>query len=162
MPRGRILRVFRRIGLALSATALLPCCSQPDGNNVFTVGGSYRLTLNLSTPVNAKRAAYFSPMVDSAIRILHVDSASADCGYATFSGEHRHFPVGFGDLGDLHDSSVVIVENHGRFRAGLSSAKATDTGIWLIGTREHDTVSGTWQELGWGLASGHFSMRPGA
>jgi hypothetical protein len=107
-------------------------CSAATRTDVFTVGRSYRLTLHLITPVHLipERAAYFSPLVDSATLILRVDSASHDSLYATFTGQLRHFPVVFRSLGD---SSVVIDEHRGHFRA-LLSVKATDSGMELNGS----------------------------
>ena len=136
-------------------------CSRADANDGFAIGRAYRLTLHLTTPTHVlrERAAYFAPIVDSAVLLLRVDSAAHDSVYATFSGELRHFPVVFRSL---DDSSVVIGENHGHLTA-LVSARGTDAGLQLSGIRKHDVVSGSWHSLTESSTdSGTFTVRPGA
>jgi hypothetical protein len=150
------------VALALAALMVgLVSCSPSDQIAAFAVGGSYRLTLHLTSPAHLipERAANFSPMVDSAILMLRVDSASGDSVFATFSGELRHFPVVFRSI---DDSSVVIAEKHGHLTARVS-ASATDAGLELSGTRKQRVVSGSWRSLTQSSAdSGDFTMRPGA
>jgi hypothetical protein len=153
---------MQRVGLAVGAMmAWVLSCSPATRTEVFTPGRSYRLTLHLTTPVRLipERAAYFSPMIDSATLTLRVDSTSHDSVYATFSGQLRHFPVVFRSL---NDSSVIIDENRDHFHA-LVSTRATDSGMELNGKREHETVSGTWHSLTQSSAdSGVFFISPGA
>ena len=148
------------LGVA-AATIGVVSCSRADRNDGFAIGHSYRLTLHLTTPphVLPERAAYFAPIVDSAVLNLRVDSAAHDSVYATFTGELRHFPVVFRSV---DDSSVVIAENHGHVTA-LVSARGTDAGLVLNGVSKHRVVSGSWHSLTQSSAdSGDFALRPGA
>ena len=155
------LRLSRWIALVAATTPGVLSCSQADRNDAYAIGSSYRLALHLTTPPHLlpERAAYFAPIVDSAVLILRVDSAARDTVYATFAGELRHFPVVFRSLED----STVLMAVHNDHITALMSVGSTDAGLELDGTRKHRVVSGTWHSLTQSSAdSGDFTMSPGA
>ena len=137
-----LMRLLFAIGLTLLATA----CRRRDQHAFWQTGAAYSLRLETSeTPhLTPETLAKRSPLSDTVVFSLVVDSVAGDSVFGRHHGDSFHFwPLSRGP----EDTNFVATRNREHWYIDLDP-HALDAGVELSGQFSHDRVTGVWATRG--------------